>query len=112
MAVFHAHFGTVKEAVDCLKNAAPTKYPTYIIRRKLNTESGYCFLRDKTRTRPKRFEIAICKTLQENAAVLILVHEWAHALAWFKEGSNHGPQWGVAYARCWRLLTEENEDWS
>lgn len=38
-----------------------------------------------------------------------LVHEWAHAMAWNhihdKPGheSYHGPEWGVAFAKCYQV---------
>lgn len=30
-----------------------------------------------------------------------MVHEWAHALAWYSGVQDHGPEWGVAFARCY-----------
>lgn len=30
-----------------------------------------------------------------------LAHEWAHALAWYSGEQDHGPEWGVALARCY-----------
>lgn len=37
-----------------------------------------------------------------------LIHEWAHAMVWNAskraEDAAHGPIWGVAWARCYRVL--------
>lgn len=35
-----------------------------------------------------------------------IVHEWAHAMAWGSE-TEHGPEWGVAYARAYRATVED-----
>jgi len=108
MAKF-SHFGTVKDAAARLRKTLKPKYPVYIIRRKLKDGTGHCILHERTKHRPKRFDIVICKTLQENTAVLLLVHEWAHTLTW-SEKPIHGPKWGVAYAKCWNMLVE-NDEW-
>ena len=39
-------------------------------------------------------------------AFTLLVHEWAHVLTWGVE-HEHGDEWGLELARCWRLLTGE-----
>ncbi len=33
---------------------------------------------------------------------LILVHEFAHTFT-FNNQDVHGPEWGIAFARCWRV---------
>lgn len=39
----------------------------------------------------------------------VLVHEWAHAIAWGDtEPSGHGPAWGVAYSQTYLVLQEWN----
>jgi len=43
-----------------------------------------------------------------------LEHEWAHAMVWDAsrdEGyDGHGPMWGVAFARCYRIVLEALND--
>jgi hypothetical protein len=41
-----------------------------------------------------------------DAVYLVLAHEWAHALAW-EGGFDHGDSWGIALARCWRVIAGE-----
>lgn len=31
---------------------------------------------------------------------LILIHEYSHCLTYYEERV-HGPEWGIAHARCW-----------
>ena len=101
-----AAFGTVKNAARVLRRVVPADLPIRV-RRLAMKDAGDCDLRPATEARPKHYEIRICTSLTESAAVLILLHEWAHALAWHKEGSDHGPEWGIAYARVYRLYAKE-----
>jgi hypothetical protein len=39
----------------------------------------------------------------------LLAHEWAHTLVWHVKGEkDHGPMWGVAYARCYCAVFRTN----
>lgn len=49
-----------------------------------------------------KFVIRINNTLHEDVAILFLVHELGHVLAWNKDGSDHGPNWGKCYAAIYR----------
>lgn len=42
-----------------------------------------------------------------DAIYLVLAHEWAHAIAWENCGYDHGDSWGLALARCWRVVAGE-----
>ena len=56
------------------------------------------------------FVVRIHKDLNSAASVMVLVHEWAHAVAWTAEHTlleDHGPEWGIAYARIWRCYAGE-----
>lgn len=78
---------------------------------------GYC-------SRASRgFVIRLSNQLKEPEAIDMLVHEWAHALAWNLqhdrlvsdpritpdqfETATHGPDWGVAYSRAYVVRSEE-----
>lgn len=55
------------------------------------------------------FRIRISNEIDEDTAKVILIHEVAHALSWHtdKHHSDHGPRFGIAYARVWRVY----QDW-
>ncbi len=68
-----------------------------------------------------RFEIRINYRQSMRDILDIMVHEWAHMMAWDategKEYRGHGPLWGVSYARCYRAklavfneLVDEDDD--
>ncbi len=46
-----------------------------------------------------KFRIRINKEATWYHAIDLLLHEWAHALAWEDEATEHGPEWGVAFAK-------------
>jgi hypothetical protein len=50
--------------------------------------------------------IRIDYSLDARAAVETLAHEWAHCRAWHRSRTDHGPQWGVEYARAYRVLVD------
>lgn len=55
-----------------------------------------------------RFLVRINSRLPEGLLAEVLAHEWAHLLVWDAvDTSDHGPIWGVAYARCYRILHGE-----
>lgn len=52
----------------------------------------------------RQFQITIASNLELQAKILVLIHEWAHALAWNHlddktEKEDHDGAFGVAYAR-------------
>lgn len=49
-----------------------------------------------------RFEIRICRDLDENTAIMVLIHEVAHVWSW--EYEDHGDEWGLAYAMIYRIM--------
>lgn len=64
---------------------------------------GWCDWRPEKR----KFYIRISNELSEDFASWVLIHEWAHAVAWKKPGGVHGPEWGKAYSRCYRIWADE-----
>jgi len=102
-------------ALATLRAHLPTPYPTIVRTGSLPSEiDGYCV------RRPSRFVIQIDRKLSCEAAIGVLIHEWAHARAWNHrldgvckgglsrdefEAVCHGPEFGAAYAEAWRLLT-------
>ena len=74
---------------------------------------GDCSITTDARGR-KRFRIRIVDDTSagwhgEQLMVDGLVHEWAHARAWNHQHDRpnncayHGPEWGVAFAECYRV---------
>ena len=52
-----------------------------------------------------RFTIEIHGDLSEYETEHVLIHEWAHMLAWRPHhplSGDHGPDWGVWYSAVWR----------
>jgi hypothetical protein len=69
---------------------------------------GWCKLVEY-RKKPA-FAIQIHSGLTEDEATSVLIHEWAHAISWDMNKTktpDHGPEWGVAYARVWRVVSGE-----
>lgn len=95
-------FGDFKEVVKVLRREIPPAFPIRVIRTRLKEDAGDCLLKDG------RFIIRIDTRLGQDAAVLILLHEWAHALAWDAPGwlpgeEDHHPAWGMAYSRVYEV---------
>jgi len=57
-----------------------------------------------------RFIIKISKKLSENYSIDVLIHEFAHALAWEKDTDIHGPNWGKAYSKVYRKFLKNFVD--
>lgn len=53
------------------------------------------------------FDVFVKKSLSRELQVRVLMHEWAHCLAWAPEHEtveDHDEMWGLAYARVYREL--------
>lgn len=63
-----------------------------------------------------RYTIRVDRGAAEDAAVLLLLHEAAHVVAWSLEGREHDAvpdhdgHWGLAYARVWRDFSRAVEE--
>ena len=89
------------KVVMFLKTSKLVIEPISIRRIKLrDTLDGQCEFRND------RFIIKINKKLPENYSVDVLLHEFAHAVAWDKDADVHGPNWGKAYSKVYRLYLE------
>lgn len=82
----------------------PKNYPVEVRRVYLANDAGYCEFNDKK----QQFDIRINNKLCSDAAILILLHEWAHALTWEHaehpevDEEGHGSLFGHYYAIVWR----------
>jgi hypothetical protein len=98
--------------VRALKTHAPPAYPISVRRLPLaDGHEGFCYKHGK------KFHIQISKTVPENRAIDILLHEWAHAVAWntmldaAKTDDEwnklaHDASWGVAYSKVYQIYEQ------
>jgi len=75
---------------------------------------GQCMAHFNRRKRVTRFTIDIVRGLEVETAVDTLLHEWAHAIDQMengdaKDGDAHRDSWGAAYAKVWRVFTDEDK---
>ena len=94
-----------REALRQLRKECPTVWPVAVRRRRLPPgEFGTVVLLEE----PPHFRIAISDTLPYQFQLWVLVHEWAHALAWHTEDhphvEDHGPEFGLAYAKAYQVV--------
>lgn len=91
-----------------LREVCPTLVPVVTSRRKLSDCIAYTTLIRRGGL-PHHFIICIDSRLSWEATWQVLVHEWAHALAWNEASAtvtDHGPEFGIAYSRIWEDLVE------
>lgn len=56
------------------------------------------------------FFIRVDKLLPDFVRLDTIIHEWAHALAWFSadQEEDHSDEWGLSYARIYRAWVKWN----
>jgi hypothetical protein len=97
--------------VELLQQLLPAPLPVVV---RLGATGPYCL--GHCRRLKSQFRICISRDLSEESAIELLIHEWAHALAWprkadFLASSRltraqrqkpfHGAEWGEAYAKVY-----------
>ncbi len=98
---------TYYQVLQLLRKEMPPPLPV-IVRRSKIKEEGYCMKSNG------KFHIRINIALSESKIIDVLLHEWAHTLAWtnrhdrltiakFRE-EVHGPEWGLAYSKVYQLF--------
>jgi hypothetical protein len=91
-------------AENRLRAAVPAKYPVVVVyegrKRKGRVLKGALAQCEVTQARPKAFILRIRSGQSHTALMDALIHEWAHSLT--PRNADHGPAWGLAYARCYR----------
>lgn len=82
-----------------LRSSHPAELPVRVVRRPLKVNHGLTTKCGKT-----HFLITIDSALPNSIAWMILLHEWAHALAWNDDQAavDHDDAWGIAFAMLWR----------
>ena len=89
------------------------KYPQYLVsvRRVRQKDLGNTGTYEKDPTNPKRcFWITIKNTLDEQAAIDTLLHEFAHVLSydhWELTGDEHNPVWAYYHSVLYGIYQRE-----
>ncbi len=89
-----------REVVSLLKRKCPAKFPVHV-RRVTLKEDGECMFKEG------EFWIRINRELEAYMAIEVLLHEWAHALAWNEKKDAHHDGWGIAFSRVYRIFLKE-----
>ena len=115
--VTHPAYGIFRVVLRHLREHCPTAKPVVVRAGCLEDGTvGECARRSR------RFVIRLNEHLDEDAAVEVLLHEWAHALAWNYtldrmaqspdlepaefDRTSHDEAWGCAYSRVWRAYLD------
>jgi len=89
------------------------KYPQFSVsvRRVAQKDFGNAGTYEQDPTNPKRrFWITIKNTLDEQAAIDTLLHEWAHVLSWESwdtTGEEHNPVWSYYHSVVYGIYQKE-----
>lgn len=107
-------FRFLPRVVKLLQQILPATLPVVV---HLGSPGPECF--GFCRIRKSHFQICISRDLSEGHAIDVLMHEWAHALAWPREDDFsaslrlppaqhqkpfHGAEWGQAYAEVFCVV--------
>lgn len=94
---------TYRRVIRFLKRELPPYYPVSVRRLRLSDSlDGDCQLKGE------KFLIRINRNLSEHEAIEVALHEWAHALAWWRcPLDEHCDEWGKAYSRVYRAFLRE-----
>lgn len=100
-----------------LRELVPAGLPATLRLAHIRSADGWC------RRRKTNFEITVSRYMSRCEAVDVLLHEWAHAVAWSHlddalgknpavtkaelEYSSHGPAWGVAFSRIYQTYVAD-----
>ena len=98
------------EATRQLRVLVPPVWPVRVRRVKM-PDLGDCTMVSKPKSSDTPYyQIRVNRELSEASQVLVLIHEWAHALSWTTDSHRvraHGPEWGLACSRIWQALVED-----
>ena len=98
------------KALRRLRKVIPLGAPLKVVtvpQEKIKGLCGYAAIHEE----PISFKIVISRELSKVAAIDTLIHEYAHCLDHMVNGmecrKHHRNSWGVAYARCYRVVQKE-----
>lgn len=89
--------------IKWLRVTFPCNKPIIVRTVKLKDIEGDCLYKEDT------FYIRIAGNISFNARIATLLHEWAHALGWFKgkRSIDHNSEWGCIYAAIYQAWSEK-----
>lgn len=91
-----------RKVVRLLKQKFPLEFPVNVRRLQLSKLDGDCQLKNNS------FLIRIDRDLEEHEAIEVVIHEYAHAIAWDRcHNDLHCDEWGKAYSRVYRCFLKE-----
>lgn len=99
-----------------LRKRFPPRYPVRVRRpsgkslKGQDAPYGVCWLSNDNKSPEDRyFTIYISCKYPIETQIDTLLHEWAHALTWFKckPGQDHGDPWSEAYGKLYREYIED-----
>lgn len=97
--------GRFRRDVALLREMCPPLLPVKVYRRKVKDVLGTTHLVRDAEGRPSHFIIAVANDISWDATWQVLIHEWAHAVAW-NEGHDtacdHDPEWAIALSRIYQ----------
>jgi len=98
----------LRKTLSVLRVSCPPALPVKVRRGKISSEIyGDSSIGEKPTA---HFLIRIATGMDENTTLETLLHEWAHCLSWtasHQRIKEHGPEWGIAYARVYRCIVDE-----
>ena len=92
-----------RRVIADLRRSVPPLLPVYVRIAATEDAGGDCDLKEGVKIGPY-FCIRLSKELVGPSKIHVLIHEWAHCLSWSSAEcgfEDHGPEWGLAMARCW-----------
>lgn len=94
-----------------LREHCPPLLPVRVYRRDLAGEDclAYTTLVQNPNGTPSHFRIVVHAGMSWDAMWQVMIHEWAHTVAWH-EGhltvEDHGPEWALALSRVYQEVVE------
>ncbi len=93
--------------LDALTEHCPLNAPAHV---QVHFIDGNFWGTARWQAKEGRYLIEVDSRQAQHSVADTLIHEWAHAMVWDatqRDGDDgHGPLWGVAYARCYRVMLD------
>jgi len=101
----------VNALIASLRAFAPPLLPVRVYLRNLTKEDhiGSTELIYSKDDKPSHFKIVVHNQVSYTYVRLVLLHEWAHALAWSLSRDvvdDHGPEWALAFSKLYQHFIE------
>ena len=91
-----------REVLTVLTNVLPVPFPVRLRWRKMEGFGESLVLSQKDGSRSATIDLR--SGMDPDLAAEVLVHEYAHLLAWDYHGRSHDAVWGIAYAEVYSYV--------